>query len=55
MSRLRTIWGIEKSLLSLNLLKAMERYSEFLIMDDDRVRLKIPDGYLVCDEIVGDL
>lgn len=53
MSRLRTIWGIEKSLLSTNMLKEMEKYSDYLIIDKDFVRLKIPDGYLVCDEIVG--
>lgn len=53
MSRLRTKWGIEIKFLSPNVLKAMAKFKEFLSIDETHVKLKIPHGYLVCDEIVG--
>ena len=53
MSRLRTKWGIEIKFLSPNLLKAMDKFKEFLYFDETHVKLTIPNGYLVCDEIVG--
>lgn len=53
MSRLRTKWGVETKLLSSNILKAMDKFNEFLYIDENHVKLKIPHGYLVCDEIVG--
>jgi hypothetical protein len=53
MSRLRTKWGIEIKLLSPNVIKAMAKFKEFLTINETHVKLNIPHGYLVCDEIVG--
>ncbi|CAD8192267.1 unnamed protein product [Paramecium pentaurelia] len=53
MSRLRTKWGIDKALLSQSLLEAMKKFEEYFIISEDNIKLKIPEGYLVCDEIVG--
>ncbi|CAD8127623.1 unnamed protein product [Paramecium sonneborni] len=53
MSRLRTKWGIDKNLLSEQLIEAMKKFQEYFIFNNDNIKLKIPEGYLVCDEIVG--
>ena len=35
------------------MIDAMKKFEEYFIFTEENVRLKIPEGYLVCDEIVG--
>lgn len=57
MSRLRTKWGIRKNDLKSNVITELEsdKFSKYIESDEDNIRLRIPEGYLICDELVGHL
>ena len=52
MSRLRTKQGLDKSLLPKHKVDLIiKHFKEFLIQDPNYLRLTIPDGFLIVDEI----
>jgi hypothetical protein len=63
MGRLRTSEGIDLNLLSIeirdiiiNMYKEkINIYDKYVILQENKFMLKIPDGYLVCDEILTNI
>jgi coproporphyrinogen III oxidase-like Fe-S oxidoreductase len=63
MGKLRTSEGIDLNSLSIEIREIIDNmfeekanvYDKYVILQENKLRLKIPEGYLVCDEILTNI